>query len=186
VTRLTLCVPYAIRGASRPRADTRGTFARIHMPDAHHAAERDLVTLLADAVRAQGWEHVPRPGVIGLTIDVYTDRPKREMTRRWPDDPYLVAARPDADNVAKLTMDAGTKVGKPPKPKRKRKAPKPEAAVKGAAVDAGLWDDDTQVAALVVRRWRSAKGGAPMTMVVVERIPTGCPDDPPLSRTVSA
>lgn len=186
MTRLTLCVPYAIRGASRPRAAVRGAHASVYTEDKHRDAEAELVALLADAVRAQGWAHVPRPGVVGLTIDIYCARPKRESTRSWPDGPYLVAARPDADNVAKLTMDAGTKVGKPPKPKRKRKAPKPEAAVKRAAVDAGLWDDDTQVAVLVVRRWRSAKGGAPMTMVVVERIPTGCPDDPPMSRTVAA
>jgi len=160
VTRLTLCVPYAIRGASRPRAAVRGRHAGMYMPEEHRAAEADLVALLRAGVEAQGWAHVPRPGVVGLTIDVYVARPQREATRSWPDDPYICGAKPDADNVAKLVMDAGTK--------------------------AGLWDDDTQVAALVVRRWRSAKGGAPMTMMVVERIPTGCPDDPPLSRTVAA
>lgn len=145
MTRLTLCVPYAIRGASRPRATRRGAHAAVYMPPEHRDAEADLVALLASAASEQGWTRVERPGIVALTIRLYVDRPKREMGVGWPDDPYLVGGKPDADNVAKLVMDAGTK--------------------------AGLWQDDTQVAALLVDRWRSAKGGSPMTMVVVETLP---------------
>lgn len=178
LTRLTLCVPYAIRGASRPRAGTRKVrgkdgsakaVARVYTEDKHRDAEADLMTLLASAAREQGWAHVSRPGIVAVTIDLYTARNKAEMKPAWPDDPFLCAGKPDVDNAAKLAMDAGTKVGKPPKPKRRKGSPK--AVVQKAAVAAGLWDDDSQVAALLVRRWRSAKGGSPMTMVVVETLP---------------
>lgn len=143
--RLTVAIPYALRGASRPRATKRGKHAAVYMPPEHRDAEADLVALLASAAREQGWTRVERPGVVALTVRLYVARPKREMGAGWPDDPYLVGGKPDADNVAKLAMDAGTK--------------------------AGLWQDDTQVAVLLVRRWRSGKAGTPMTMVVVETLP---------------
>ena len=143
---LTLHVPYALRGASRPRATRRGAHATVYMPEEHRDAEAGLAALLAAAAREQGWARVERPGIVALTIRLYVARPQREMARSWPDDPYLVGGKPDADNVAKLAMDAGTK--------------------------AGLWQDDTQVAALLVDRWRSAKGGTPMTVLVVEMLPS--------------
>ena len=143
--RLTVAIPYALRGASRPRATRRGKHAAVYMPAEHRDAEADLVTLLASAAREQGWAHVERPGIVALTIRLYVARPAREMGAAWPDDPYLIGGKPDADNVAKLAMDAGTK--------------------------AGLWQDDTQVAALLVDRWRTAKGGSPITMLVVETLP---------------
>jgi Holliday junction resolvase RusA-like endonuclease len=152
VSRLLLFVPYALRGASRPRATRRGKHAAVYMPEEHRAAESDLAERLRAAAEAQEWARVPRPGIVALTLRLYVARPKRETGRQWPDDPYPCGGKPDADNVAKLAMDAGTK--------------------------AGLWDDDTQVAALMVERWRSAKSAGPTSIIVVERLRTGCPGDP--------
>jgi Holliday junction resolvase RusA-like endonuclease len=64
------------------------------------------------------------------------------------------------DNVAKLVMDAGTK--------------------------AGLWEDDTQVAGLLVVRMRCAKGEEPSTTIKVEPMAGPVVAPPRVSRTVAA
>ncbi len=158
--RLTLCVPYAIRGASRPRAAIIGKHARIHMPHEHEKAERDLTRLLRDAAVACGWERIPRPGCVRVDVLLCVARPLVERGPRWPEGRYSVTARPDVDNVAKLVMDAGTK--------------------------AGLWEDDTQVAGLLVVRMRCAKGEEPSTTIEVEPMAGPVVAPPRVSRNVSA
>ena len=160
MTRLTLCVPYAIRGASRPRAAVRGAHAGMYMPEEHRAAEADLARLLRDAAVACGWERLPRPGCVRVDVLLCVARPLVERGPRWPKERYAVGGKPDVDNVAKLVMDAGTK--------------------------AGLWEDDTQVAGLLVVRMRCAKGEEPSTTIKVEPMAGPVVAPPRVSRTVAA
>lgn len=143
--RLEVLVQYAVRGAARPRASRRGRDkVAIHMDPAHSAAEQVLSTTIYLAARAAGWSRVARPALVSVDVELVVARPQAEMGSRWPDGRYPIGGKPDVDNVAKLVMDAATK--------------------------AGVWDDDTQVWDLRVRRWRVARGQEASTRVVFERL----------------
>jgi Holliday junction resolvase RusA-like endonuclease len=132
----------------------------MYMPEEHRAAEADLARLLRDAAVACGWERLPRPGCVRVDVLLCVARPLVERGPRWPKERYAVGGKPDVDNVAKLVMDAGTK--------------------------AGLWEDDTQVAGLLVVRMRCAKGEEPSTTIKVEPMAGPVVAPPRVSRTVAA
>lgn len=138
---LDLLVPYAVRGAARPRAGKRGAFTTIFMPKEHVEAEASLAWSLANAAAARKWPRALRGVCVSVEIDVVIARPKSETSKKWPDGRYPAGAKPDVDNVAKLVLDAGTK--------------------------AGLWEDDTQVVDLRVRRYRAARTEGPSTRIAV-------------------
>jgi len=138
---LTFEVPYTVKGAARPRAGKRGSHTVIYMPGEHVAAERSLALTMQGAAEFAAWGRLMRPGVCSVTILIVTARPQAENAKKWPNGRYFVRGKPDADNVAKLVLDAGTQ--------------------------AGLWEDDTQVAELVVRRVRAARGEGPSTRIAI-------------------
>jgi Holliday junction resolvase RusA-like endonuclease len=80
-------------------------------------------------------------GPLKVTVDAYFTCPKGDH-RKVPVGARLHPKRPDAENVAKAVLDAGT--------------------------TAGLWQDDSQVAVLVVTKWIGAQGAAPHVRVEVE------------------
>jgi Holliday junction resolvase RusA-like endonuclease len=120
----------------RPRACIRAGRAAVYSPRAATAARQAI----AHAARAAGL-----PVLVGdplvVTIDAVRTRP-RALCRR-ADPPGLIAcpARPDADNLAKLVLDAL----------------------------AGHFDD-ALVAQLIVRKWYAERGGDPRTEVTVARL----------------
>jgi Holliday junction resolvase RusA-like endonuclease len=111
------------KGAQRHRAFRRGAhLVMAHAPD-HLDAEERIRRTAAEAW--QGRQPIDVPVVV--EIGTWHARPKalcRKRDHGARPSPYM--GKPDADNVAKLVMDALTK--------------------------AGVWTDDTRVADLVVRR----------------------------------
>lgn len=127
MTLLTFTIPGKPQGAQRHRTKRIGSYIRMHPTHAHEAAETRIRDIAAIANRSVGWK---RDMPVRLVIETFHRRPERmAKARKWwgtAQAPYV--GKPDADNIAKLVMDACTK--------------------------APLWTDDTVVAELVVvRRW---------------------------------
>jgi Holliday junction resolvase RusA-like endonuclease len=113
----------------------------------HVDAEQDVVAALDAAACKARW--LRAEGCVSVYIDTWHARPaamrrKKDRGDTWK--PYK--GKPDADNIAKLVMDAATK--------------------------AGIWRDDTQVSDLLVRRrWLAVdeeghEVGLPRVCVAVE------------------
>ena len=144
---LTFAVGGVPQGARRHRMALRGSRPVAYHADEHLMAEHEIATMARSL-----WRGAPLDGPVRLVVTTYHRRPQSlAKTRRWWGDevrPYV--GKPDADNVAKLVMDALTR--------------------------AGVWVDDTRVHELVVRRWWvavSAEGvqGLPGTRVDVYTVP---------------
>lgn len=137
---LVVTVIGAIKGAKRSRAVLRGCPLKHrhegnalptqcnavigqYMPDDHEEAEARLTV----AARGSWVGMAPLDVAVVVEVETWHDRPAR--LRRTKDRcsgvvPYV--GKPDADNVAKLVLDAFSK--------------------------AGVWSDDTRVSTLTVRR----------------------------------
>lgn len=118
---LAIAIPGKPQGARRHRTGQRGGHTAMYRDPEQIAAEDHIVWLTR-------WEGPPLDEPVRLVIETRHRRPKSMCTRRYRSDgerPF--AGKPDADNVAKLVMDALTR--------------------------AGVWVDDTVVAQLEVRRW---------------------------------
>lgn len=112
------------RGAQRPRAYVRGKHASVYTADEHAAAEARIVATVAG--RWSGQPPLDEP--VELWIVAWHTPPKARRRKRDANSPALpYTGKPDADNLAKLVMDAMTR--------------------------AGVWVDDTRVHRLVVERW---------------------------------
>lgn len=134
---LVLRIPGKPKGAARPRFVRLGNgHVRTHMPSAHVEAETSAMLLLQSV-----WGRDPLNHPVGLTIDVVLARPKSLCRKVDPPGRIRCTSKPDADNAAKLYMDALTK--------------------------AGVLIDDTRVAELVVRKWYTAVGEQPGVELVV-------------------
>ncbi len=144
MTLLTFTVPGPPRGSERAR--TAGK-RRFHS-DAHMAARDAIVTAVMVARYGPGWATLITTPV-RVVIETWHRRSIRESRARrcWGQLQSPFKGKPDADNVAKLVLDACTR--------------------------AGVWTDDTVVAQLEVRRWWVAVGvdgqqGEERTVVRVE------------------
>lgn len=120
---LEFTVPGAPQGARRVRAFVRGKHAAVHPDDRHIQAEAYI-----RVAAVQAWQGRPALDcAVELVVTCWWSRPARLRRKRdRGDGPLPYTGKPDADNVAKLVMDAMTK--------------------------AGVWRDDTRVSDLVVRR----------------------------------
>ncbi len=122
--RLEVEVAGKVKGAQRPRAFVRGKHASVHMSGDHVEAER-RITVVA---REEWGSAAPLDEAVGLTVVTWHAPPKAVQLKRNANRPAVpYTGKPDADNVAKLVMDALTR--------------------------AGVWRDDTLVARLTVIRW---------------------------------
>lgn len=99
------CIKFTIDGVpvpkGRPRFARRGKHVMAYTPDKTLQAERQ-VALIAS-------QHVAKPlsGAISVSLDFYMPIPKATAKSRLPqieNSPHI--KRPDADNLAKLVMDA--------------------------------------------------------------------------------
>lgn len=113
------------QGARRHRTAVRGRLAVQYHDDEHVRSEQEI----AQMARLCWGDRRALDQPVRVELECWHRRPGRLLTaRRWRGDlrrPYV--GKPDADNVAKLYLDALTK--------------------------AGVWVDDTRVHELVVRRW---------------------------------
>ena len=116
-------VPGEPEGARRHRVARRGAKVVSYHGDDHAQAEGRVMYHLRRA-----WRGEPILGPVAVAITTWHSRPQRLMRKRdrgaHRRDPFI--GKPDADNIAKLVLDAATK--------------------------AGVWRDDTQVADLRVTR----------------------------------
>lgn len=111
------------QGARRHRAARRGDRIVTFHSDEHRTAEERL----RNAAAAQWAKRPPLDSAVTVRIETWHDRPQRLQRKRDRNTgPQRFTGKPDADNIAKLVLDALTL--------------------------AGVWRDDTLVSDLVVER----------------------------------
>jgi len=81
----------------------------------------------------------PWAGPVHFEADVYFERPKYMLGKKWPETPIWHVVPPDRDNLEKGITDPLT--------------------------EAGLWLDDSQVCAGAVCKWYAAKGCGPGVVI---------------------
>lgn len=123
----------------RPRLAVRFGHARAYDPPKSRNWKAYAVDVLRSAKPPDDRVLYPAGSVEVRVVAVFT-LPK-SAHRKVPVGRMRHAQRPDAENVAKAVLDAAT--------------------------TAGLWHDDSQVARLVVEKWRGAQGEAPFVQVEV-------------------
>ena len=116
-----------------------GKFVRAYDPKKSRNWKAMAVEFMR-GVRPEGAIVFPA-GPLRVSLTAVFTCPKGDH-RKVPVPRRLHPKRPDAENVAKAVLDAGT--------------------------TAGLWQDDNQVAVLVVTKWIGAQGEAPFVRVEVE------------------
>lgn len=136
---LHVVIPGDPCGAMRPRAVSIGGHARVHTHARHGRSEAYLVEHLVQGLPP---DHVALDEPVSVLIRTYHARPKRLQRRADEGVAAWYTGKPDADNVAKLVMDAATK--------------------------AGVWVDDTRVAVLTVERRYVGHPSAPGDVPRVE------------------
>jgi len=137
-------IPGRPAAQGRPRATKRGGFAGVY----EDAKSRDAKAMARDAyVRelfrvAVSVPAFPRPALLSCLIECVFALPagKRRKRKPLPGREWLASSQCDADNLAKLYLDAGNGV---------------------------LWDDDSQVVELIVWRVRGAQDEPARTIVHV-------------------
>lgn len=135
-------VPF-VAGKARPRFG-RGC---VYTDDGTRRRERAIWAAYEGTCRAEGFPYAitaPRGAEVEVEIRVWGELPK---SRRGGANAEPFTARPDADNVAKLVLDALN-----------------PSAAEGRA---GAWRDDAQVTRLEVRKVVRARGVEPRTDVTV-------------------
>jgi len=133
-------VPGQPQGKGRAKIVKIGGFSRMATPPKTVAYEG----LIAHAAQTALAGRPLLDGPVGLTLILDCQVPaswSAKKQRAALAGEHMPTTKPDADNVEKLVLDAGTK--------------------------AGLWEDDTQVAELVVRRVRAARGEGPSTRIAI-------------------
>ena len=103
--RITFSVPGQPVGASRPKFD--GRRKRTYYPDAHKKWESKAV-----GWGRLAWGEKPIAAPVGVRITAILERPKTVRQRKSALRSRILApVKPDADNIAKLCLDACVKAG---------------------------------------------------------------------------
>lgn len=127
-------VPF-VRGKARPRFSCRG---HAYTPAETRNAERAvLAAFLHETGRREGDPPLFAAGPVAVEVAVFMPLPKR-VPKREESRPYTV--KPDADNVAKLVLDA---------------------------LNGHAWRDDSQVVDLHIVKMPRTRGLEPETRVLV-------------------
>ena len=127
--------------ASRPRARRVGNRAKVYMPTSHEKAEEALRWQIQGS-----WKR--RPPLDCPLVVVVHSWVERRKTDRGAGEIDASSATQDADNLAKLALDACTQ--------HPRKGP-------------GVWTDDRRVVGLWSSKSRHAVDGQPGVRIVVWR-----------------
>lgn len=101
---IAVTLPIEPRGQGRARAFARGGHAGVYESGPDAKWKSDAITLL----RLLWPSGIIIPSDVALSVGVYAvfSRPRRLLRRRDPDGAILHAQKPDADNVAKIVLDA--------------------------------------------------------------------------------
>jgi Holliday junction resolvase RusA-like endonuclease len=95
---LHITIPGQPIGKGRPRFGNGRTFTP--------TKTRSWEAAAVGHIRAQVCRGNPIAGPVSVSITAFFERPKRMLTRKWPDKNEWHTAKPDADNVAKIVCDA--------------------------------------------------------------------------------
>lgn len=126
-------VPF-VRGKARPKFGN----GRAYTPKPTTEAQKTIV----DAYREACFGDVlAAPAGVPVTVTITTTRSVLSGFRKRDGDSHADVQKPDADNVAKLVMDA----------------------LNGVA-----YEDDSQVTCLVVLKMPRTRGASPLTKILVE------------------
>ena len=126
-------VPF-VHGQNRPRIAKAGRKVWLHKP----ASDREREAVIADAYREAGGTMAPDGQSVVVTI--FTRRDVRSDMRKRDGNAQVDVDKPDADNIAKLVLDA----------------------LNGVA-----YHDDSQVSALLVVKDTRLRGASPETTITI-------------------
>lgn len=120
----------------RPRFSVRGGFARVYDPAKSRSYKAVARDCLIRALAESGHGRID-DGPIGVSVEAYFERPKSKCSK-IPRGLERQASRPDAENVAKIILDAANGIA---------------------------WRDDAQVSKLTVSKFIVRQGDAPRVVV---------------------
>ena len=154
ITSLRITLPGEPHAQGRPRAfKTPGGFIRLYDPASSRnwkaTAQEHFITAMREAGEAG-----PLLGPVEVTIRAVFTCPKTDYRKNNPRGQRPHAKRPDAENVAKAVLDAGTGV---------------------------LYADDAQVCELKIEKVIGAQGEAPRVEVTVWSLE---PEPHPAAKTI--
>ena len=141
MTILKVTIPGQPVGKGRPRVTAVGGFARAYTP----RQTRDWEAYAAERIQQapEPWNQ-PTERPVRVEIDAVGKRPQRLLRGSDPDGRLWRPTKPDADNCAKIALDA--------------------------LVLAGFLKDDVQVVEFTARSLYAAKGEAPHVAITVHLI----------------
>lgn len=131
---LKIEIPIEPMGKARPRVVTRYGQSIAYTPKKTKVAEKIIALNARDAMLAQNFNRIPSGTPITALIDAYYGIPKsatKKFKEKCLDGSIMPTKKPDADNIAKLVLDA----------------------LNGIA-----FDDDSQVTELIVRKHYESEG----------------------------
>ncbi len=148
---LEIIIPGEPCAQGRPRFARRGKFVTTYDPAKSRnwkaTAQQHMLAALArsapDVIPGNSYAIGPAEGPLSVEIAATFTCPKSDHRKRDPVPRRWHAKRPDAENVAKAVLDAGTGV---------------------------LWLDDSQIAHLVVVKAIGAQGEAPRVWLKVSAV----------------
>lgn len=148
--RIEFSVPF-VRGKERPRY----AGGHAYTPAATQASERIVWCAYEDACTSLYGQIMTAPDrvPVRLHIAAYGTMPKGRPRKEGDVEPYVYT--PDADNIAKLVLDALNR--------RTKAGPDGDTRV----VRQGAWMDDRQVVSIKVDKVARYKGSPPRTDVIV-------------------
>ena len=153
---LVVVVPGEPCAQGRPKFARMGNFVRAYDPRKSRDWKAYAVACIEGALIARGQAGIAYPeGPLKAFVTAVFACPKGDH-RKVPVARRPHPKRPDAENVAKAVLDAAT--------------------------TAGLWQDDSQVAVLVVSKWIGYQGEAPYVQLSVERLAEAAGDPDALAK----
>lgn len=128
--------------------------ARVYNPD---QADPWKAAIVAAALKHRPC--APLLGPIGVRVEFYMPRPKRLLRKSSPRAACAHTGKPDADNLAKVVLDALGKVNAARLRGRRTPSTVP--------LNVGYWNDDAQVCSLMVQKYYAALGQEPGATIEV-------------------
>lgn len=145
---MKLTIPGEPMAQQRPRFRRMGKFVTTYDPKESRSWKADARKVMVD--RMGGTSALPFPsGPVEVSILAVFTCPKGDHRKRQPAPRRPHAKKPDAENVAKIVLDAATSV---------------------------LWHDDAQVARLSIEKQIAAQGEAPYVELIVLSLESARPD----------
>lgn len=146
---LRFTIPGEPAAQPRVRFARRGRFVSAYDPKQAKDWKATAQAYLAEAMKAQGWTF-QTSGCLAVRIEAVFSRPVSTYSKRAPKPRELKGNGKDADNIAKIVLDACNGVA---------------------------WRDDSMVSTLGVWKFIAAQGEPPCVVVAVDLVPAEIPED---------